>query len=325
MKAAAVVFAAAALVAGGGASARVAGGSELAFVAAEDDGRLVALHLEDAPGVAARLRVPRGPHNVAVSRDGRWVLVTSPPAGRVSLVDAHAVRVVDVFAGFRYPHDVEFSHDGRYAYVTEERGARVAVLDLSTRRVARRVAVPAGPHDLAVRPDGRRVWVTHGQRGTSPTILDTSRQARARVIGRAGGRGAHDIAFARDGVFVWVTYWESGIIGKIRAYDRVGRLRLQQRIGDLVHHVQVDSAGRVWATEHHHGEAMRLSSRSGKTVFRLRQCPGAHHVGVGVGRGRVVVACHDDDTALVFDPLSRRTWKIRVGGGPHGAVVAFVP
>lgn len=301
------------------------GGTEVAFVSAEDDDALVAVDLE-ARRVVARIPVADGPHNVAVVLPSRrFLLVTSPPAGRVTLVDGFSKRAVKVFAGFGSPHDVEVAGDGRHAYVTDERRGQVAVLSLTSRRVVRRVAVGPGPHDLAVSPDGRRVWVTHGPRGPAITILDTSRPERARVVGSAGGRGAHDIAFARNGLFVWVTYWDSGIVGEIRAYARTGRLRLQQRVGRLIHHVTVDLVGKVWATDHEDGRAFLLSSRTGKPLRTFSGCPGAHHVDVGPGRGRVAVACHDAGTLLVFDPVRERVDRIRAGKGLHGVAVAFLP
>ena len=304
------------------AAAHPAAGTELVLVAAEDDDRLVAL-LPETGRVVARLRVPDGPHNVAVARDLRTVAVTSPPAGRLTLVDAFRPRVVAVLAGFAYPHDVEFSPDGRWAYVTEEHAGRVAVVSVARRRVVARIAVGGPPHDLAVRGDGKRVWVTRG-RALGIAILDPASPSHPRVVGNGGARGAHDIAFGADGLRVWVTYWDGGLVGQLHAYARTGSLRSQQLVGRLVHHVQVDARGRLWATDHHLGLLYRLS-RAGARAWAVGGCPGAHHVGVGAGRGRVAVACHDSGTVLVYDPVTRRTRSYAVGRGPHGAVVAFVP
>ena len=323
--AAALAAALALLVPGAGLPA-ASGGAELAYVALEDEDAVAAVML-DTGEVTARIPVPRGPHNVTVAGDGRSVLVTSPPAGAVTLVDAFPpAKVLKVFRGLRSPHDVELAPDGRYAYVTEERGGTVAVLSLTTRRIVRRVSVGAGPHDLAVRPDGRRVWVTHGPGSRLITILRTDRPALATVLGHVGSLPAHDIAFARNGLFVWVTYWGSaGLVGEIRAYERTGRLRLQQLVGTLVHHVEVDVGGRLWATDHVAGRVLRLSSSSGRPVFGFGGCPGAHHVAIGPGHGYVAAACHDAGTLAMYDPETKRVARVPVGPGPHGVAIAFVP
>lgn len=80
----------------------------LAFVAAEREARLVAVDVARVR-VVRRIAVAAGPHNVTASRDGRHVLVTSPPAGRVTLVDGRSLRTVAVFAGLGYPHDVKLA------------------------------------------------------------------------------------------------------------------------------------------------------------------------------------------------------------------------
>jgi hypothetical protein len=87
----------------------------------------------------------------------------------------------------------------------------------------------------------------------------------------------------------------------------------------------VDAARRLWATDHALGRAYLLSQRSGRPVQMLRGCPGAHHIDSGPGRGRVVVACHDNGSVLVYDPVRKQVDSIAVGAGPHGVAVAFTP
>ncbi len=135
--AAALAAALALLVPGAGLPA-ASGGAELAYVALEDEDAVAAVML-DTGEVTARIPVPRGPHNVTVAGDGRSVLVTSPPAGKVTLIDAFTHRVVATFGGFGSPHDVDV--EGRYAYVTDERRGQLVVLDLRKRKVVARVSV----------------------------------------------------------------------------------------------------------------------------------------------------------------------------------------
>jgi DNA-binding beta-propeller fold protein YncE len=306
------------------AAAQATGGSEWAFVAVTGSDHLAAVDLDRAR-VAARFPVP-APQSVAVPKDRRLVLVTSPRANTATLIHAKALRVVHVFRALGGPADVEFAPDGRFAYVVEARHGTVAVLDIRARRVVSRVWIGRGPHDLAVRPDGKRVWVTR-ERWThrSPSVLDTSSPRHARVLGRAGGRHIRDAAFSNDGSRVWVTYWRSGIVGEIRAYSRLGSLRSQQTPGALLHRTEVDELDRVWVSDARRGSALSLGRRNGPRPERLSPCPGAHDIAVGPGRGRVVVACAAGDFVLVFDPVTRRSTRVRVGESPHGVVIAFLP
>lgn len=325
MRRAAAAAAALALLATGGAQARPAGGVEWAYVAVRGADGVVAVDLE-AGRVVARVRVARAPGDVAASRDGRLVLVSSPAGGAVSLLAASSARVVHVFRGLGRPVAVVFAPDARFAYVVEARHGTVAVLDVRARRLATRVWVGRGLHDLAVRPDGRRVWVTReAWTARSPSVLDTSRPAHARVIGRAGGRGIRDAAFTRDGLRVWATYWRSPVVGRIRAYQRLGSLQLHQDVGAIVHGAHVDAAGSPWVVARTGDAALGLSSRSGRVRRRIGGCPGPHDVASGPGRGRVAVACAATDFIVVFDPVTRTTRRVTVGASPRGLAVAFVP
>jgi len=304
----------------GGASARIVGGAEEAYVAVEDDDVVVAVML-DSGQVTARIRVPNGPHNVTVTGDGRFVLVTSPPAGKMTMIDAFAHRVVKIFGSFDSPHDVEV--EGRYAYVTDEARDQLVVLDLPARQVIARVAVGQGPHDVAV---GDVALVTHGSGNPDLTLVDVSRPRTPRVVGRlAVGGPAHDIAEQPDSANAYVTSWNSGAVAAIDW--GIGKVLWKRNVGRLVHHVAFDyfHGRRLWVTDHETGQVLALSSRDGRVLRRLRGCPGAHHVHFGPGRGRIVAACHDAGTILVLDPVSERSSRIPVGSGPHGVAVAFVP
>lgn len=298
------------------------GGRVTAFVTAEDDDAVVAVELASGR-IIRRIPVADGPHNVAVSWNGRFVVATSPPAGRVTLISGWSLRVLHVFDGFGSPHDVELSTNGRYAYVTDETRGQVAVLDLVARRVVRRVAVGAGPHDLAV---GDLIWVTHGRRTTSLTLLDFAgpdNPARPRFLRRVAAHGApHDISHQPDSANVYITYWDSPFVGKID-----GRLRLifRQRVGVNVHHVAFDyfHGRRLWVTDHATGRILLLSARNGRVLRTQEGCPGVHHV--ALAPRRVAVACHDSGRLLVFTAGLRGLRSIRVGRGLHGVALVKSP
>lgn len=297
-------------------AAAAGGGTLTAYVSDEAGGRLVAVEPISGRHVAS-VRVAPGPHNVAASPDGRLVLVTSPGAGRLTVLRASPLRVVRVIGGFGYPHDVEVSPDSRWAYVTDERRGEVAVVSLTRYRVVRRVRVGPRPHDLAVRPDGRRVWVTHGPRQSRMTILDTRRPSKAWLRGRVAARAGspHDISFGASRV--WVTYWGSGRVG---AYDpRDGRLLVVRSAGSLTHHVLAANR-RAWVTDHHGARAI-VYTDAGRRLRTLRTCDDPHHVAVHVGVA--VVACVDGRIVAFREESGATIRTTRVGAHLHGVALVF--
>jgi outer membrane protein assembly factor BamB len=316
LRAALTLAAAAALATAPSASA---GGTLVAYVTDEASDLLVAVQ----PITGRTLwstNVADGPHNIAATRKGRLVVLTSPPAGAVTIVriEGSTFRVAAVLRGLASPHDVEIAPDDRYAYVTEERGARVAVVSLTRLRVVRRVAVGGGPHDLAVSPDGRRVWVTHGRSGSAMTLLDTTRPSRARVVRRIPVELAapHDISW--DAGRVWVTYWDSGLVG---AFSPLGIRLFTRRAGMLTHHV-LAANGRAWVTDHH-GARAAVYDRAGRQVRTLRTCGDPHHVAVVAGVA--VIACVDGRIVSFREESGRRIRMTRVGSHLHGVALVFQP
>ena len=305
-------------VTGGGASAKPEGGTPAVFVSAERASLLVGVDLITGR-VIARIRVPAGPHNVT-SYSARYVLVTSPPAGSVTLVDAFSRRVLEVWRGFGSPHDIEV--DGDYAYVTDESRGQLAVIDLARRKVVAKVAVGPRPHDVAV---GDVSLVTHGSGHPELTIVGDSHPRKPKVLAELDvGGAAHDISKQGDSANAYVTYWGSGAVGAVD-WGR-GKMLWRRTVGTLVHHVQVDPyrGWGLWVTDHETGDVFLLSSRDGHVLRRLRGCSGAHHVAL-VGTAWVAAACHDADALAVWSTRSWQRRLVRVGDGPHGVAEVVLP
>ncbi len=311
-----IVAALFALLVAGGASARPSGGTPAAFVSAERASLLVGVNLTTGR-VIARIRVPTGPHNVT-SYAARFVLVTSPPSGAVTLVDAFSRRIVKVWRGFGSPHDVEV--EGGYAYVTDEARGQLAVIDLAARKVVARIAVGPRPHDVAVTDVA---LVTHDSDYPALTVVELSGSRGRKLLELDVGGPVHDISNQPDSANAYVTYWGSGAVGAVD-WGR-GKMLWKRSVGTLVHHVAFDyyHGRRLWVTDHETGDVLALSSRDGHVLRRLRGCDGAHHVAL-VG-GMIAVACHDSDALAVWNTSSWQRRLIRVGDGPHGVAEVVLP
>jgi DNA-binding beta-propeller fold protein YncE len=315
-----VSVAAGALLLPGPSSGSQAGGTLVAFAAATFENRLVVVQPITGQ-IFARIRVANGPLNVAASPDGRFVVVTSPRSGRVTLVNGRTYRVVRTLGGFGSPRDVEIAPDSRFAYVTDERRGQLVVVSLTTQRVVRRIAVGAGARNLTASPNGHRVWVAHGLHETTLTHVDSSRPAGARVLRRIGTAGApNDIAFAPDGRRVWATYWQEAVVGAFAA--RSGHLVLRRPVGVRPQHVAVDPH-RVWISDYEEGGGFVLSARTGRVLRSFSSGPRPHKVAILAGVA--VVVSHDAGTLTAFRTEGAQLHSTRVGRGLRGVALVFNP
>lgn len=159
--------------------------------------------------VVARLPTGHGPHEVAISPDGRRAVVgdygdRGTVGQSLTLIDIPARRVTGTisFAPYRRPHGIAWMPDGRRVIATAEMDSAVVVVDTETGRVERAIRTgAAGSHMLALSADGQKVYTANIPSGTV-TAMDVER-GEATGTGRAG-RFSEGLALSPDGAEVWV-------------------------------------------------------------------------------------------------------------------------
>lgn len=159
----------------------------------------------------ATLPVGTGPHEVAVSPDGRWAVVSvygdrAAPGSTLSVIDLAppspvVSRTIDL-GQYTRPHGVAFILGGAKLAVTSEATQRLLIVDFASGRVDTALATNGrGSHMVTVRRDGRRAWTGNIQDGTV-TEFDLD----LRHTGRTFPAASMDegIAATPGGTQVWV-------------------------------------------------------------------------------------------------------------------------
>jgi DNA-binding beta-propeller fold protein YncE len=159
----------------------------------------------------ATLPVGNGPHEVAVSPDGRWAVVTlygdrAAPGNSLAVIDLAApspvvTRTISLGAYTR-PHGAAFALGGAKLLVTSEASQRLVIVDFASGRVDTALATNArGSHMVAVRRDGRRAWTANIQDGNV-----TEFDLELRRTGRTFPAAPMDegIAASPGGTQIWV-------------------------------------------------------------------------------------------------------------------------
>jgi hypothetical protein len=309
-----IATAAAVLLVSGSAGARPAGGTPVAFVAVPERDEVVAVDL-DSSRVVGRVVAPRGPTAVAWFHDtwrGRpYVLVTSPAAGAVTLIDAVSRHVVRVWRGLGSPRDVAV--EGARAYVTDARGGRLLVLAPRTRRLVGQMRVGATATALAV---SSVALVAQGRR---LVVADVGR----RTVGRLElPELVADVTKRPDTAEAFLTLPASGRLAKVDWGMR--RVQFLGRIADRPAGATFDvyAGDRLWVADSGHGRLVLVHARDGRVLRRLGGCQDASSVAQG-GTAWLVASCGD---GLVF--WHTRDWKrraVRLGGTATGVDVAVLP
>ncbi len=158
----------------------------------------------------ATVPVGVGPHEAAVSPDGRWAIVTNYGnrdvlGNTLSVIDLAAptlsvVRTIDL-GEYHRPHGAAFIRDGAKIVVTSETSQRLVIVDFATGKVDTALATNArGSHMVAVRRDGKRAWTANIAEG-NVTEFDLETRRTTRTL--PAGEMSEAIATTPGGILVW--------------------------------------------------------------------------------------------------------------------------
>jgi len=119
--------------------------------------------------VLRTISVPKGPHGLVITPDGRKVYVSSDGASTVSVIDTATDRVVAGIEVGANPHGLAISGDGRRVLVSGWGSNRALVIDTATERVIGEVPIMQ-PHNGTLSRDGRTAWVGSQQQGAAALV-----------------------------------------------------------------------------------------------------------------------------------------------------------
>ena len=140
-------------------------------------------------------------HDLAVSRDGRWLFATNLASGRVSAINTRALETVASIATGDRAHVVTLTNDNRQAWVANIGENTISIVDTTSFRILGTIAVGKGPTGLTFSRDGRFAYVSN-QGDKTVEIIDTSTLKVIKAI--PVGTNPHFLVLGPDGR-IWGT------------------------------------------------------------------------------------------------------------------------
>lgn len=135
-------------------------------------------------------------HDLAVSRDGKWVFATNLASGRLSVIDTQRQETVaSIFTGSR-SHVVALTNDNRQAWVANISEDNISIIDVQTFRILGTIPVGQGPTGLTFSRDGRLAFVSN-QGDRNVQIIDTTSHRVIKTI--SVGINPHFLVLGPDG------------------------------------------------------------------------------------------------------------------------------
>jgi YVTN family beta-propeller protein len=195
---------------------------------------LETLEIDDA------YRVGSVPKVVAVTPDGRFVLVANWCTWDLSVVSTKRGREVRRIPMGEYPRGIAISPRGDTAYVAIMGESRLVRIDLRTWETAS-IPIGRGPRALEIDPRGRWIYATLNAAG-HVARLDL-RTGNVKTV--STGTLPRSLAIADDGKAIYVVNYESGTVSKLRTRN----LEVLQTIPACYHPIGITydaTTRRVW-------------------------------------------------------------------------------
>jgi YVTN family beta-propeller protein len=183
---------------------------------AEASAAQVAVFDVEKGAVSAVLAMPGSPTGLALTADGKTLLVTiGEPKGLLALVDTASGKLRQIAVGHS-PSAVAVSPDGRLAYVCNRFNHTVSVLDLQAAKETATIAVLREPIACGLTPDGRWLYVANhlpmgradrDYSGAAVSVIDTQSNAVTATLALPNGStGVRGLCVSPDGAFVYVSH-----------------------------------------------------------------------------------------------------------------------
>lgn len=285
---------------------------------------------------AAQIRVGKGPHNLAISPDGKWVAVDNRRSDEVSILDTAMLSERIRIKTGKQPHDLVFSADSLLLYMGHELERYISEYGVGSWEELRRFQVGTYQHDIAVAADRSELWFTvaggkykHGDRRVG--VVDLKAGKLVQKID--SGNNAHDVIFSPDGNEAWVT--DSGFL-KVPS-DMVNVIDVKKReviaslwLGKYPFHAPKRGrdgnylpadAKEIWFSDHGLGQVLVVDLKTRRLMGSVNVGAEPFHLSP-TSDGLLYVANHHSGTVSVIGMAARKLLgTIMVERHPHGIVV----
>ncbi|MES1956335.1 YVTN beta-propeller repeat-containing protein [Salinisphaera hydrothermalis EPR70] len=144
-----------------------------------------------------------GAHYLALSPDGKTLVVSGFKTGQVYIADAKTGKKRATLSIGKVVQGVKIDPQGNYALAVNASGGRVAVIDLAHAKVVQSIAVGHKPHNVRFSRDGRLAYVTV-QGDDDLAVIDMATLKKVESIPVTGLDGPHNLDLSADGRRLWI-------------------------------------------------------------------------------------------------------------------------
>lgn len=281
----------------------------LAFVV---NSRSASVSLIDMTRLAELRRIPvlREPHHVALSPDGKSLLVGDTVGNEIFLLDPNT-GAVQRRLPIADPYQLGFSPNGKWLVVNGLARNQVDVYDAATMKLAKRFPMASMPSHLAFSPDSSKVYVS--LQGTNRlAAIDLSRLA---VIWNVPvGNTPAGVVWNRGHVLV--ADMGTDYVAEVNPAD--GKVINRIHTGNGAHQLFASPDGKLIYVNNRAAGTITVLDAATLAALHTYHVPGGPDDLAFAPDGKIWITLRFAEKVAVLDPASGHLQTIEVGVQPHG-------
>jgi len=196
--------------------------------------------------VVAAVGVGAVPKFLAVSPDGKTLLVSNWCSSTVSVVDLVTFTEQRQVLVGRYPRGIAISNDSAVAYIAVMGGGRIARVDMTKWKVKQWRSPNSTPRHILLSPDGSKLYLSHN----IASVVAEVNASNGRVLRRVTtGNAPRTMAMSPDGAALYVVNYDSNTVSVVDATS----MKVVQTVSTPTHPIGVTfepTKNRVWVASY---------------------------------------------------------------------------
>ena len=273
----------------------------------------------------ATLPTGRGPHELAITRDGRWAVSTDYSGGNsLTVFDVQNLsveRTIDL-GSYPRPHGAFFLPGDSIMAITSEASQNVALINPFRGEIVSVIATGAGgSHMVAVTGDGATLYTGNMQAATV-SELDVATARRTRTFAVPGTPEA--ITASRDGTEVWVGSNAEGLVSVVETES--GNVSSQLSGFEWPYRILIVEDRDLVVIPDMGRHVVRFVDYVDRTDIETLPFPGEGPQGVALtpDHGTVFLSLSSSGEIAVIDLTTRRVVR-RIDSGPSPDGIGWSP